>query len=146
MYKKKKHRRMIVSKINKATVLVVPTQYEQLIPIYNITVYKNWSTVALNVAILLVLWDTNMPQGRSQFQFYLTYEWTFQIFVQCHYIYDSIDFVYQIGPNVWKTKNRNFFQKTWIELKQFQTGLIFVSVINLINFIKCLSILSELIG
>ena len=38
---------------------------QQLMPIYNITVHKNWSIVALNVAKLLVLLDTNMPQGQK---------------------------------------------------------------------------------
>ena len=38
---------------------------QQLMPIYNITVHKNLSIVALNVAKLLVLLDTNMPQGQK---------------------------------------------------------------------------------
>ena len=36
---------------------------QQLMPIYNITVYENNIYVALDVTQLLVLWDTKMPQG-----------------------------------------------------------------------------------
>ena len=38
---------------------------QQLMPIYNTTVHKNKSAVALNVAMFVPkLKDTNMPQGR----------------------------------------------------------------------------------
>ena len=39
---------------------------QQLMPIYNTTVHKNKSAVALNVAMFVPkLKDTNMPQGRG---------------------------------------------------------------------------------
>ena len=40
---------------------------QQLMPIYNIIVHKNKSNIALNIAKLLVLLDTNMPHRQMYF-------------------------------------------------------------------------------